>query len=88
MTGERSRNMDAILSQHLEDDLRIQTLILEKLEGIEERQASMLEMLTVFNNLKGFGATMWWLAKLATGAVVFAGSLTAIGYAIKQWVKS
>ena len=85
---ERRREIDGILAKHFEDDARIQQLILDQLGAIQTAQADMLEMLTVFNNIKGFAVTMRGAAMFATWLVVFAGSLTAIGYGVKQWLKS
>ena len=87
--GRRSADQALkILQDHIATDEKIQAEILVTLNEIKKDQAAMMEMLTTFNNIKGFAATMRSVAMLSTWVVVFAGSITAIGYAIKAWVKS
>lgn len=85
---EHHRKIDALLAKHFEDDLRVQNCILKKLEGIEISQASMLGLLTMYNNAKGTVATIKAVAVLAAWLVLFTGSLSAIWYAIKELLKS
>ena len=86
--NEYHRELGAMLAKHVEDDLRVQNMILKKLEGIETSQASMLGLLTAFNNVKGFAATMKVAAIVSAWLVLFTGSLATISYWIKEWFRS
>ena len=76
-----------MIRTHINADEALQGEILRELAAIRESTQSMLDMLQVFNNLKGFWMVAKWIGIITVGIASLAGAMAAIGYIIKQWVR-
>lgn len=68
----------------LTDYMAISAQIHLDLQAIKSTQAAMLEMLTAWNNMKGFVTTMRALGAIAKWVTIISGAATVIYLALKK----
>ena len=76
-----------MIQAHIKADEALQGEILKELAAIKKATQNTLEMLQVFNNIKGFWTVAKWVAIITIGAASLAAAVAAIGYIVKQWVR-
>lgn len=74
--------------QYLTDHLNLERRIFEKLDSIESDIRSTKEIVEIWNSTKGFLSTVQVIGTLAKWVVTVGAALAAIGFAIKQWLKT
>jgi hypothetical protein len=77
-----------LLAPHMVNDETVQSQILDKLNKIEAAQADTLELLTLFNNTKGFITTVRSIGAFVLWFATVFGTFAGLIYGLRAWLKS